>query len=133
VLRFSCRAAPAEIDASGSLSEPPAVLGQHYPNGAPFILVLTMDLARQLRANDAAASRYALHLAGLVVGQVWIAAAACGLVGTALGALVVDAACALTGANGYDDAPILGFCAGLPHRSYQQTAAIADPDRSRPT
>jgi hypothetical protein len=92
----------------------PTLLGQHFPNRAPFIVIVGTDLAHHIRGQDHAANRYALHLAGLVVGQLWIAAELLGLAGTAIGAVLLDGVCASTGANGYDEAPLLGFCAGWP-------------------
>jgi SagB-type dehydrogenase family enzyme len=117
IWRFSRHSNPRQVRADVDIELHPKILGQHYPNDAPFIVVIAMDLARQVRTNDAAAGRHALHLAGLIVGHLWIGIATSGLVGTAIGALVVDAVCALTGANGYDEAPILGFCAGFPHQT----------------
>ncbi len=133
ITRFAAGVAPQVIPPTALHSRMPPLLGQYFPNRAPFLVIVGANLAQDIRRQDNAANRYGLHLAGFVVGHLWIATQLLGLAGTAIGAVLLDAVCAATGANGYDEAPLLAFCAGSPlpdpvqaRRSERQPAGISE-------
>jgi nitroreductase len=75
---------------------------------------MVADLDETLRSYGAAGYRHLLNQCGFVVGQIWLAASAAGLVGTACGIVIEEGMRNAIKSDGYTQASMFGFVLGEP-------------------
>jgi SagB-type dehydrogenase family enzyme len=89
-------------------------LNQNSLARAPLLFVMVADLDETLRSYGAAGYRHLLNQCGFVVGQIWLAASAAGLVGTACGIVIEEGMRNAIKSDGYTQASMFGFVLGEP-------------------
>jgi len=81
---------------------------------APLLFVMVADLDETFHRYGAAGYRHLLNQSGFVVGQIWLAASAAGLVGTACGIVIEEGMRNAIKSDGYTRASLFGFVLGEP-------------------
>jgi nitroreductase len=75
---------------------------------------MVADLDETFHRYGAAGYRHLLNQSGFVVGQIWLAASAAGLVGTACGIVIEEGMRNAIKSDGYTRASLFGFVLGEP-------------------
>lgn len=92
-------------------------INQESLTGAGVVLVVVADIKESLQRYGASGYRDLLHQAGAIIAQIWLAAHAGGLVGSAAGGILDDGLRRALKADGYSKAAVFGLALGRPSYS----------------